>query len=175
MAPLVLVLFLLGLYMVTLDYTHPWYQSAPELHRSLGVLTGLLLVPRWLWRQLDPLPAIEGRRRERVVALSTHRLLYLLLALTVTSGYLIATADGRPLALFDLLEIPALPVTLENQEETAGSVHRWAAYTLAALSVLHALAALKHHFIDRDATLRRMLGTSPRHLSARQEPTTSEE
>jgi cytochrome b561 len=73
------------------------------------------------------------------------------------SGYLISTADGRAIDVFNLFSVPALVSGFDNQEDIAGLVHQIIAYSLIALVVLHALAALKHHFIDRDRTLKRML------------------
>ena len=78
----------------------------------------------------------------------------------VTSGYLITTADGQAVVVFGLFEIPATLYGLENQEDVAGAIHDWLATLLIALAALHGLAALKHHFIDRDPTLLRMLGMS---------------
>jgi cytochrome b561 len=74
------------------------------------------------------------------------------------SGYLISTADGRGIDVFGLFSLPATLSGVENQEDIAGKVHQSLAFILVALVVLHALAALKHHFLDRDATLKRMLG-----------------
>ncbi len=157
MAALLLGLFALGLYMVGLDYTHPWSRTAPDIHRGLGVLTFLLLGVRWGWRLANPLPAVEGRPWERRVAPWVHRLFYLLVAAVAVSGWLISTADGRSVSVFGWFELPAVFHGYENQEDTAGRVHRWLAWALVALAGLHTAAALKHHFIDRDATLRRML------------------
>jgi len=53
--------------------------------------------------------------------------------------------------------VPALRTGIDNQEDLAGTVHLWLAYTLIGLVVLHALGALKHHIFDRDRTLQRML------------------
>ncbi|HCA64051.1 MAG TPA: cytochrome b, partial [Pseudomonas sp.] len=50
--------------------------------------------------------------------------------------------------------------SIPNQADSAGLVHEYAAWALVIFAVVHALAALKHHFIDRDATLMRMLGRS---------------
>jgi cytochrome b561 len=75
------------------------------------------------------------------------------------SGYLISTADGRAVEVFGWFSIPATLSGLENQEDIAGEIHEWLAFTLIGLVMLHALAATKHHFINRDATLKRMLGT----------------
>ena len=145
MAVLVLILYPLGLWMVGLDYTHPWYQRAPDLHRTLGVLMALLLPLRLVWRLANPQPLVEGGPWERR------------LALLAVSGYLISTADGHPLPLLGGLEIPAPGEGFENQEDLAGEIHKWLAHVLMGLVVLHSAAALKHHLVDRDSTLRRML------------------
>ncbi|WJW76439.1 cytochrome b [Thiohalobacter sp. IOR34] len=166
MAVLVIGLFLLGETMVDLDYTHPWYHKAPDLHRGLGVVTAGLLAFRLVWRLANPLPEILGRPWERRAALWVHRLFYLLIAAVVTSGYLITTADGQALSVFGAFEIPATLHGLENQEDIAGRVHEWLATLLIALAALHGLAALKHHLLDRDPTLLRMLGAGGPHSSS---------
>ena len=74
------------------------------------------------------------------------------------SGYLISTADGRGVSVFGLFEVPASLTGIPDQEDVAGVLHEWLAWGLIILAGLHALAAIKHHFIDRDATLSRMLG-----------------
>ena len=158
MALLIIGLFVLGKYMVGLDYYHPWYQLAPDLHRSLGVLVGGLLLLRLGWRLSNPRPAIVGRPWERRVAVTVHRLFYALIAAIVVSGYLITSAGGQAVSVFGWFEIPATLYGFEHQEDIAGRVHEWLANGVIALAVLHSLAALKHHFIDRDPTLRRMLG-----------------
>ena len=157
MAVLVVGLFVLGDYMVGLEYDHPWYQKAPDLHRGLGAITGLLLLFRFGWRLANPQPAMLGRPWERCVALWVHRIFYALIAAVVVSGYLITTADGQGVSVFGWFEVPATIHGFDNQEDIAGVIHQWLANGLIALLVLHSLAALKHHFIDGDATLRRML------------------
>jgi cytochrome b561 len=74
------------------------------------------------------------------------------------SGYLISTADGRAISVFGWFEVPALITSIPDQEDIAGLIHEYLAWGLVIFSGLHALAALKHHFIDRDPTLKRMLG-----------------
>jgi cytochrome b561 len=90
-----------------------------------------------------------------------HSVLYLGLFLVMMSGYLISTADGRAISVFGLFDVPALITSIPNQADSAGLVHEYAAWALVIFAVVHALAALKHHFIDRDATLKRMLGRNP--------------
>ena len=158
MAALIIGLFFLGDYMVDLDYYHPWYQKTRDLHRGLGLVVAALLPARWLWRLINPLPVIEGKRWERRIAVWVHRLFYVLIAGAVVSGYLISTADGSGIDVFGWFEIPAIFPSVENQEDFAGEAHELLTHALIFLALFHALAALKHHFIDRDDTLRRMLG-----------------
>ncbi len=160
MALLVVGLFALGLWMTGLGYYDPWYRKGPDLHRTLGVVLFALLIARLGWRRLNPQPAPEPTHApwERLAAHCAHRALYLLLILISVSGYLISTADGRPIQLFGALELPALIHGIDQQEEYAGTAHLWLAIAALSLAALHAGAALKHHFIDRDRTLLKMLG-----------------
>ena len=89
--------------------------------------------------------------------------LYLLLFCTAISGYLISTADGRPVEVFGHFEVPASLTDLPGQADWAGAIHLTLAITVIVLTAVHALAALKHHFVDRDRTLLRMLGRSAPH------------
>ncbi|WP_372869801.1 cytochrome b [Shewanella sp.] len=156
MAMLILGLFALGLWMVELTYYSPWYKTAPFWHKGLGVLMFLLLLLRLAVRVKSTSPKALGSALEQMAAKFTHLLLYLLPLALVFSGYLISTADGRPLDVFGLVSVPAL-VTFEGQEDIAGDVHALLAWSLIGLVALHALAALKHHLIDKDTTLLRIL------------------
>jgi cytochrome b561 len=153
----VLGLFGLGLWMVELSYYDDWYRQAPALHKSVGILLFAGLVLRLIWRGLNPAPAPRGKAWERRSAAVVHRLMLAGLLLLMVAGYLISTADGRPIAVFGVFEVPATLHGIDGQEDWAGWFHRWLAYGLMALVALHAGAALKHQFIDRDGTLRRML------------------
>lgn len=165
-------LFGLGVWMVELGYYDPWYQRAPALHLSIGLLLFVLLLLRVLWRLSGPMPrALDTHSPlERIAAVSVHLLLYLLLFAVVATGYLIASAGGEPIPVFDLFRVPALPGLIDDQEDVAGYIHAWLAWGLVVLAALHALASLKHHFIDRDTSLVRMLGGA-RNLS---DPSTKE-
>ncbi len=152
-------LFGLGVWMVELSYYNPWYKEGPNLHRAIGVLLLLGTLARLVWRMMQPRPRpLKSHQRwETALAHLTHALLYLLLLLVMGAGYLISTADGRAIWVFDLFSVPALWSGVAGQAEWAGIVHRWGAYLLITLAVLHGAAALKHQLFDKDHTLRRML------------------
>jgi cytochrome b561 len=153
-------LFALGLWMVGLDYYSTWYKDAPDLHKSIGlVLLGVMLL-RVLWRFISPPPPTLASysRMTRLGARFGHGFLYLSLFAVLIAGYLISTAEGVGIPVFGLFEVPALVSGLPDQADTAGVIHFYLAWVLVIFSGLHALAALKHHFIDRDVTLKRMLG-----------------
>lgn len=156
-AILVIGLFAVGLWMVELTYYSEWYQLAPHWHKSVGLCLALLTLIRLAWKLFSQTPKIEGSPLERKAAISAHHLLYLLLFVLFISGYLISTADGRGIMIFDWFELPGLGSFFNNQEDIAGLVHEYAAYALIGLVALHALAALKHHFINKDNTLKKML------------------
>ena len=153
----VIGLFALGWWMVDLTYYDPWYRQAPSIHKAVGILLFLLLVGRLAWRWGNPRPRPLGRPVERRLAGLVHGLFYLLLFVLMMAGYLISTADGSPIDVFGLFAVPATLSDLPNQEDIAGDIHRWLAWTVIGLTALHTAAALKHHVIDRDRTLRRML------------------
>jgi cytochrome b561 len=153
-------LFALGFWMVGLDYYSPWYRRAPDLHKSIGLLLFAVMLLRLFWRFFSPAPAALAShgRWTRLASKLGHGLLYLGLFAVMISGYLISTADGRPISVFGWFEVPATLTSIPDQADLAGLLHEYLAWGLVLLALVHALAALKHHFIDRDSTLTRMLG-----------------
>ncbi len=158
MAVTVIGLFALGLYMVELSYYDAWYKGSLDLHKSVGVSLAIVLILRLAWRISQPKPqSLAQNTLQKRAASAVHLLLYVLLVALVMSGYLISTADGRAIDVFGFFEVPALGSFVENQEDLAGDIHFYLAWTLIIAVAVHALAALKHHFINRDRTLVRML------------------
>lgn len=155
-------MFALGLWMVTLGYYDAWYHPAPEIHKAIGVLLFIVMLVRVVWRFVSPppKPLASYSRFTRVSAVLAHIALYTVLFAILISGYLISTADGQAISVFGWFDVPATLTGLPQQADTAGTIHLYLAWVVVVLSALHALAALKHHFIDGDVTLKRMLGRS---------------
>jgi len=157
-------LFGLGYWMVGLSYYDDWYRTGPDIHRSIGILLFLVMLLRLVWRLVNPVPRPlpSHSRMEVHGAHGAHLLLYLLIFVAMISGYLISTADGSSISVFNWFEVPSVTGRIKGMEDTAGLVHYWSTWALVVLAALHGLAAIKHHLIDRDDTLRRMLGTDRR-------------
>lgn len=170
MALVIYAMFALGLWMVGLSYYDTWYHNAPEIHKSIGVILMLVLIIRLIWRVVSPPPKPLSSYSPlvRITAVLAHGLLYGLLIAILFSGYLISTADGKPVSVFGWFSLPAVLTGAGEQADLAGDIHLWLAWSIVILSVLHGLAALKHHFIDRDTTLKRMLGLGIRSPSEKE-------
>ncbi len=153
-------MFAVGWWMVDLSYYSEWYRTAPHWHKSVGILLALLTVFRLVWKKVKPSPQIEGKPIEVKAAKAAHHFMYLLLIVVFASGYMISTADGRGIEVFTWFTVPGAGELFANQPDIAGEVHYYAALILIGLAAIHAVAALKHHFIDKDDTLRKMLGVS---------------
>ncbi len=156
-------LFGLGLYMVELTYYDAWYKGSLDLHKNIGMTLFVVLMLRIVWRLVNTTPKNSDKSASSVeikAAHYAHIALYALMLVLMLTGYLISTADGRAIDVFGLMQVPAFPFNFANQEDIAGSIHEILAWTLILLSLGHALAALKHHFINKNNTLLRMIKPS---------------
>lgn len=161
MAVGIIGMFVLGLWMVDLDYYSPYRVIAPHIHRSIGMLLLIWLVLRFGWRLANSKPdESELSPIERTAARIVHWGFYPLLFGLMVSGYFISTADGRPIEVFDWFSVPAL-VKHKGLEDTAGLVHEILAYVTIAVVAVHAAASFKHHFVDRSSILSRMWSGPP--------------
>ncbi|MGF1740184.1 cytochrome b [Vibrio profundum] len=154
----ILAMFVVGLWMVDLDYYSQWYNLAPHWHRSVGILLAGLMLARYGWMLVTMSPKHEGKPIEILLARIVHKLMYLLTLVIVVSGYLLSTADGRGIDVFDWFTVPGAGELFAYQSDLAGQIHWYSALILIVFASLHALAAFKHHFIDKDNTLRKMVG-----------------
>ncbi|WP_440055895.1 cytochrome b [Pseudoalteromonas sp. T1lg65] len=159
-------LFGLGLYMVDLSYYDPFYRDGLFIHKSIGALLALLTVFRVIWKIFNKkVELLESHANwEKRAASFTHKLLYIGLLTLFLSGYLISTSDGRAISVFDWFNIPGAGALFDNQSDISGEVHFYVAWGLIILVVIHAAGALKHHFLDKDNTLKRMLFRNHKNL-----------
>lgn len=158
MALLILAALPLGWVMTDLDLS-PLKLKLYSWHKWLGVTLFLLALARLAWRATHPAPALPAGMPgwQRAAAGTSHVLLYLLICAIPLSGWLMSSAKGFQTVWFGVLPIPDLLGKDAALGERLNVAHVWLNYALAALLLAHVAAALKHHFVDRDDVLRRML------------------
>ena len=156
-ALIVLALLPLGYFMTALEFS-PFKLDLYAWHKSFGTLLLILVALRILWRfHKGTPPHLETHARwEVMLAKIVHILLYVGLIGMPVSGWLMTSFGQFPHAFFGL-NIP--PITPKNEDlyHLMGDVHEMCSYALIGAIVLHAAGAFKHHLIDKDITLLRML------------------
>ena len=127
-------------------------------HKSVGMTVLALAVLRVGWRLVHPPPPLPPMPGWQTVASRvTHLSIYALIFALPVTGWLMSSASAYTVSWFNLFEFPDLIVPDADMEAVMKEVHHVLAPALFVLVVLHVLAALKHHFIDRDGVLMRML------------------
>lgn len=165
----ILLLLISGLWMtdaINVPDTRANAFAVYQWHKSLGLSVLVLSFARLAWRLVNPpppLPADMGRL-ERLAAHTTHVAFYVLMIGMPLLGWAMVSASvfGLPTIVFGLFEWPHIPMLsgLEDKapvEAALKAAHSTGGYLMIALLALHVLAALKHHFVDRDHVLTRML------------------
>ena len=128
------------------------------LHKSIGLTVLALMLLRLAWRLGERRPAeAPAPRWQSLAARAVHALLYLLALAIPLSGWWFNSVAGKPLQWFKLFNLPALGTASDALRDTALAVHEYLFWLLIVLLVAHVGAALKHHLLDRDDVLRRML------------------
>lgn len=155
----ILVQAAIGLIMVELP-KRPTIQPVYDLHKSIGLTILALAILRLLWRLFDKRPKDPSGMSplERLAARAGHGLLYVLLFALPISGWLLDSASGlRALHWWGLVRMPKLVEADRELKAIAHDAHQWLFWLLVLVALGHAAAALKHHYIDRDTVLSRML------------------
>ncbi len=155
---LILSLAMVGLIMTDLPNS-PLKIQVYALHKSFGLTVLGLTIIRLVWRlfSITPKITINIPAWQNLIAKLTHGLLYLLLFAMPISGWLYNSAAGFPLKYFGLFKLPKLSGYDPDLKQLAGDAHGTFFYILALLMLIHTGAALKHHYLDKDNTLTRML------------------
>lgn len=148
----------LGLTMVDLPLS-PQKLKVYSWHKWTGVTIFLLALARLAWRAAHRPPALPISMpawQIRATAVS-HALLYALLLAIPLSGWLFSSASGVPVVYLGLVQLPDLVGRDKALAELLKQVHVVLNCTLFFTACIHVVAALKHHFVDRDDVLARML------------------
>ena len=160
MAALLVGLIALGIYMVRLPEVGFDREKITLIlvHKAVGMIALAAALARLLWRLTNALPRfVDGLPQwQQVSALFVHMWLYVLMFLLPVTGWLMSSAGGYPTPVFSWFNLPDLIGRNEHLFHTLIAVHRWLGYAFALVIVLHAAAALRHHFVLADATLRKM-------------------
>ncbi len=144
--------------------TWDWYarstrQSLESVHISLGVLLTAVIVARLIWRW------IPGHQRPAIVSgwpkiasKAVHYLLYLMLVVQAGLGFAFRWGQGHPVEFFGLFGIPGPFDRVEKPiRHTLHFLHEWLGWGIIILALVHAAAALYHHYVLKDRVLQRML------------------
>lgn len=157
-ALLIFAAFPLGLYMHDLPLS-PTKLRLFSYHKWIGVTVFLLAVIRVTWRgtHRPPLMPDTMLRWEKIAAESVHYLLYTLIFVIPITGWLMSSAKGFQTVWFGVLPLPDLVGKDKELGKLLEEVHAYLNYFMLGLVIAHVGASLKHHFIERDDILTRMV------------------
>ena len=165
-ALIIIGMLFLGKYMADLPRDDPAKFDLIQLHKSIGITILTLSVLRLVWRLVNKVPPLPANMPawERLAAHASHILLYVLIIGIPLTGWMMVSASplGIPTIWFGTIEIPHLPglqgfADQHAVEHDFKGAHELLGNLMIGLLVIHAGAALKHHFWDRDDVLVRML------------------
>jgi len=149
--------FALGTWMVDLPIA-PQTLRVYAYHKSIGITVLLVTLARLAWRSAHPvLPAAGLPMWQRRAAVVSHVALYALMIAIPVSGWLFSSASGVQVVYLGLVALPNLVAKDDALAAVLKSVHYTLNFALLVLVLVHAGAALRHHFVQRDSVLARML------------------
>jgi cytochrome b561 len=129
-----------------------------QAHMSFGVLLTAAILARLIWRWLPghQVSSIEAGW-VKLASKGTHYLLYLLLIAEAALGFAFRWGAGRPMAFFGTGIPPMIGEMARPLRRELREYHEWIGWGIITLALLHALAALYHHYVLKDRVLTRML------------------
>jgi len=130
-----------------------------NLHKPIGMTILGLAILYLIWRFSNTRPSFPSSMQpwEKIAAKLVHYLLFLSIILMPISGFIMSVAAGYPPNYFDLYQVPQFIQKNEAMAKFFFETHGIVGNITIALVAIHLLAALKHHFINRDDVLTRML------------------
>jgi cytochrome b561 len=157
-ALIIIGLFVLGQYMSDLSMS-PRKLQLYSWHKWFGVTVFLLVLMRLGWRLTHQPPRLPAQmpKLQQLASHVGHMTLYGLMLAIPISGWLMSSAKGYQTVWFGVLPIPDLLGKDKLLGDLLAELHGALNGVLMFIVVIHVIAALKHHFIDRDDVLKRML------------------
>lgn len=151
-AALILVQVWLGFYFHSLPRRSPEQMYWFDWHKTVGVVILLLAILRLAVRLMNPPPPYPDTmaRWERAFAVWTHRAFYFLIIALPLTGLMAISKGGPVTELMGGIPFPTIPLP------ALGELHEPLVFATIGLLVLHVAGALKHQFVDKDATADRM-------------------
>lgn len=159
MAILLFLGFTLGWVMEGLPKSSPDKMQYVAWHKWIGVTIAWMVLVRLVWRITHQPPALPSTvpHWQRYASQCVHALLYFLMIAIPLTGYFYSSAAGRPVLYFGLIPLPPIIEPNLMLKPLLKTAHVVLNYMLLGAVGLHLLAALKHHFIDRNTVLIRMI------------------
>lgn len=143
-------------------FAKPTQSLMEDTHMSLGVLLTAVIVARLAWRWV---PGHQISSLEtgwlRIASKGTHYLLYTLLVVEAALGFTFRWGAGRPMEFFGLGIPPMIGEIARPLRHDLREFHEWIGWAIVIIALLHAAAALYHHYVLKDRLLRRMLPGAP--------------
>lgn len=129
-------------------------------HKSVGITILVLAVIRLAYRLISKTPDLPESmpRWQKLASKASHVLLYYFLFALPLTGWLMSSAKAYSVSWFNLFALPDLVSPNESIADIMHSGHHFLSKALVVIAAVHILAALKHHFIDKDEVLKRMAG-----------------
>lgn len=162
LALLIVAMFGVGIYMTDLPFS-PLRLKLYNWHKWAGVTFLALTVLRMLWRMTHRPPALPGAVTRTMPGWqtrayhATHHVMYALFFAVPLVGWAYSSAAGFPIVFFGQIPLPDLLPANKELADLVKPLHELSALALMALAGLHIAAAFKHHLVDRDGLLSRML------------------
>ena len=162
LALVILGMFGVGLYMSNLPVS-PLRLKLYNYHKWAGISFLALTVLRLVWRITHRPPALPAAIEKAMPAWqtrvhhATHQVLYALFFAVPLIGWAYSSAAGFPIVLFGVIPLPDLLAVDKEFAKSIKELHAISAFALVGLAGLHIAAALKHHFIDHDGLISRIL------------------
>ena len=163
-----MILGLLGLGFYMANFVDDVFEqfNLTQIHKSWGFTVFVLVLLRMIWRFMNPTPALPAAMSpvEKGLAHGGHLALYALMFAMPLSGWLMSSAStlqelyGVKNKVFGLFEMPDPFVPGSSElEEIFANIHFFCGIALTVVVAAHVAAALKHHFVEKDNVLRRMI------------------